>query len=180
MSVGKLFPEPSRGSHSSGNGSSLPDFEETEASLQPAHTVQTRSLLDGLSFTKKACGTNLASPAEAVELDNANQLRVSRIACRSCGSLDLRDDRQGIRCHDCGKIAWLQSGKILTRVDHSNWLFNDEDQDRIPTCYGCGGICTTETLDGQWHCSRCDPAATMRFLKTQKVLSLVAKHRASG
>lgn len=42
----------------------------------------------------------------------------------------------------------------------------------IPTCWECQSLCDVETVAGTWHCSRCDPDAESRRLKTEQLLAL--------
>jgi hypothetical protein len=105
------------------------------------------------------------------------RLRSLGLGCRTCGSFELKDDEFGIRCKACNRLAWVVRPESITRLDHADWLFYGEEIATIPTCYKCEKLRDTQTVDEQWHCSKCDPNAARRFVKTQQVLSIVMKQR---
>ena len=76
--------------------------------------------------------------------------------------MNLVDDPAGLRCGDCGHLVWIDTGDGLVSV-----IWHDHDQgglapDDLPQCGSCERFCDTKTVDGAWHCSRCDTISANR------------------
>ena len=56
--------------------------------------------------------------------------------------------------------------------------FIELDSSDVPACPRCNDLCDLETLDGRWHCSRCDPSGVDRIRRTtSRLLMHVASLR---
>lgn len=52
--------------------------------------------------------------------------------------------------------------------------FEELSPEDVPACDTCGRYCDVETLAGRWCCSRCDPAAEARRLRTERLMARAA------
>lgn len=59
----------------------------------------------------------------------ADDDQVGGVLCPRCRGRNLVDDPDGIRCHDCDELAFIDDGTALVRVDHVGDL--DETTDPV-------------------------------------------------
>jgi hypothetical protein len=119
-------------------------------------------------------------PVTVAEPMNAEPPPVAGPACQYCESVRLADceNPPGIRCDDCGRLAWIDDGESLHRVGWHDHDLGSMAPEELPTCDGCGRLCDTQTLDDVWHCSRCLPDdAAARRKRTKTFLSHAADVR---
>lgn len=92
--------------------------------------------------------------------------------CQFCESTWREDceNPQGIRCNDCGRLIWIDDGQSLLKVGWHDHDLGSMAPGDLPPCNDCGQLCDTQTLDGDWHCSRCIPEATHRRAHTAGLL----------
>lgn len=104
--------------------------------------------------------------------------RPTAIRCPWCDGIDLIDDHGGLRCHDCDRLAWANTAEGgLARCEFADSVIELVDPDSVHTCPACGRWCDVLTLADSWRCSRCDPEANERRLRTLRVLALASRSR---
>jgi len=94
------------------------------------------------------------------------------------GSVDVAGPRQLItpavvdflRANKADVVAWIASQEAKRQQQWTGCTFVDPAE--MPACPVCLDICDTESLSGSWHCSKCDPNAGTRRIKTNAVLRL--------
>lgn len=127
------------------------------------------TLLSGL-FVDEVPSMIPVVPFESRELRDATERCQTALDCGFCGSANLLDESTGLRCDDCGHLAWLDADGDLIRVHWHDHDIGSMAPDDLPTCSSCDDLCDTQTVDGRWRCSRCDPRATQRRKRTARLI----------